>query len=189
MALLAGCEASVPPVITPPPSTPRSVPTLEGTRALGVAVSVGSPTPTPVLVGDYPTLVRDRLIGIETALKQLDQQFAVLRTSPALIVERDWRTETLKRVDDVGAAAALLKALGARSGPDAFLYSEVSKVLSDLDFVVSEYRMAFDFDPDGSHFSRAGRAEKMTFDEVESMLLGLRRGIGAAPTLTPTPTS
>ncbi len=185
--LLAACApaASVPPVITPPPTTPRTVPTLERTRPLPVAVALGTPTSTPVLVGDYSTLVRDRLVGVEASLAQLDQQLNQLRTSPALVMQPDWRTQVLSRIDDIATTTDTLRALGARGGADGILYGEVAKVLSDLDFVVSEYRMAFDFDPDGTHFTRAGRAEKMTSDEVESMLLDLRRGLGAAPTTTP----
>lgn len=185
--LVYGCDAVPPPTITPPPSTPRSIPTLTGTRPVAVAVPLGTPTPTAPIVGDYSTLVRDRLIGIESALKGLDAQFTALKASPIRITQTDWRDDTLARLDDVAAATEALRALGARSGSDGFLYSEVSKVVSDLDFVVSEYRMAFDFDPDGSHFARAGRAEQMTSDEVASMLLGLRRGIGPAPTVTPIP--
>jgi hypothetical protein len=45
--------------------------------------------------------------------------------------------------------------------------------------------MALDFDPDGTHFTRAGRAEKMAADEVESIQSDLRRS--AALTLTPRP--
>jgi hypothetical protein len=187
--LVSGCDVAPPPTITPPPSTPRSIPTLEGTRPLSVAVAVGTPTPTVPIVGDYSTLVRDRLVRVESAFKALDAQFAVLQTAPIRITQADWRNDTLARLDDLAATNDALRALGARSGADGLLYGEVSKVSSDLDFVVSEYRMAFDFDPDGSHLVRAGRAEKMTSDEVESMLLGLRRGIGPAPTLTPTPTS
>ena len=61
--LVSGCEVAPPPTITPPPSTPRSIPTLEGTRPLAVAVPVGTPTPTVPIVGDYSTLVRDRLVA------------------------------------------------------------------------------------------------------------------------------
>jgi hypothetical protein len=139
------------------------------------------------LVGDYSTLVRDRLVGVEAAQRQMDGQLNQLRATPALVVQPDWRTTMLMRVDDLGTATDTLRALGARSGADASLYEDVAKLLSDLDFVVSEYRMAFDFDPDGSHFIRAGRAEQMASTEVESMLLGLRRGIGPAPTITPAP--
>jgi hypothetical protein len=185
VALLAGCEGAPPPVVTPPPSTPRAIPTLAAQPSVAVAVAVSSPTATPAIVGDYPVLVRDRLMHVESTLTALDNQFATLRQSPIRITEAAWRTETLARVDDVAAAEGDLRALGARSGKDAQLYSEVSKLLGDLDFVVSEYRMAFDFDPDGNHFTRAGRAFRMTSDEVQSMLLNLR--LSTAPTLTPAP--
>ena len=147
--LVSGCEVAPPPTITPPPSTPRSIPTLEGTRPLAVAVPVGTPTPTVPIVGDYSTLVRDRLVRVESAFQALDAQFAVLQTAPIRITQADWRNDTLARLDDLAATNDALRALGARSGADGLLYGEVSKVSSDLDFVVSEYRMAFDFDPDG----------------------------------------
>jgi hypothetical protein len=35
--------------------------------------------------------------------------------------------------------------------------------------------MALDYDPDASHFTRAGRAEKTSSDEVQSILADLQR--------------
>src|SRR5581483_3731129 len=114
------------------------------------------------------------LSAIESALAALDAQFALLKQSPFRMTQEDWRNDTLARVDDVGAANEALRALGARSGSDAALYSQVAKLISDLDFVVSEYHMAFDFDADGSHITRASRAEAMASEEVQSMLQTLR---------------
>jgi hypothetical protein len=183
--LLAGCEASPPALVTPIPSTPRAFATLSADRTVSVAVAVGSATPTPQLVGDYPSLVRPRLDRVQQGLGRLEQQLNILRTSPIRMAEVDWRNQTQALLDDLASGNADLRALGARSGPDAALYAEVMKVTGDLDFVVSEYRLAFDFDADGTHFTRAGRAEKMTADEVESILSDLRRS--AALTLTPRP--
>jgi hypothetical protein len=184
---VVGCDAGPPPVITPLPSTPRTIATLSADRtvSVGVAVAVGSVTPTPQLVGDYPTLVRPRLDQVQQVLGRLDQQLNILRTNPIRMAEPDWRRQTQGILGDLAAANADLRALGARSGADAALYAEVLKVNGDLDFVVSEYRMAFDFDPDATHFTRAGRAQKSTADEVESIQSDLRRSM--LLTLTPRP--
>jgi hypothetical protein len=183
--VLVGCEAPPPAFVTPIPSTPRTIATLSADRTVSVAVSVGSATPTPQLVGDYPTLVRPRLNRVQEGLGRLEQQLNILRTSPIRMAEPDWRTQTQGLLEELAAANTDLRALGARSGPDAALYTDVHKLNGDLDFVVSEYRMALDFDPDATHFIRAGRAEKSTADEVESILSDLRRS--AALTLTPRP--
>jgi hypothetical protein len=148
-------------------------------------VAVGSATPTPQLVGDYPGLVRPRLDRVQQGLGRLEQQLNILSTNPIRMAEADWRSQTQSLLEDLASANTDLRILGARSGPDAALYAEVSKLNGDLDFVVSEYRMALDFDADGTHFIRAGRAEKMAADEVESILSDLRRS--AALTLTPRP--
>jgi hypothetical protein len=185
--VLVGCAAPPPAFVTPIPSTPRTIATLSADRtvSVAVAVAVGSATPTPQPVGDYPTLVRPRLDRVQQGLGRLDQQLNILRTDPMRMAEQDWRTQTQGLLEDLASANTELRALGARSGPDAALYAEVHKLNDDLDFVVSEYRMAFDFDPDATHFMRAGRAEKSTADEVESILSDLRRS--AALTLTPRP--
>lgn len=183
--LLTGCDVAPPAVVTPPPSTPRVIPTLAARSSPAIAAPVTTATPTPVIAGDYGALVRDRLMSIDSRLAALDRQFAEVRASPFRMTQDDWRTATLERVEELGVAANALRALGARSGPEAMLYGEVSKLLMDLDFVVSEYRMAFDFDPDGNHFVRAGRAERMASDEVQSILRDLR--VRTAPTFTPAP--
>jgi hypothetical protein len=152
-------------------------------RALAVAVAVGSPTPTAVLVGDYPTLVRQRVERIQQGLNKFEQQLGEAQKAPMRMADDDWRAQTGSLLDELAAASADLRALGARSGAQASLYADVQKLQDSLDFVVSEYRMAFDFDPDASHFLRAGRAEKTTADEVESLLSDLRRpSPGPAPT-------
>jgi hypothetical protein len=183
--VLVGCQAPPPAVITPIPSTPRTFATPTEQRAVSVAVAAASPTATAALVGDYPSLVRPRVERVEQGLGRIDQQLAIVQQSPVRMAAEDWRNQTQGVLEDLAAAASDLRALGARGGSEAALYAEVFKLLTDLDFVVSEYRMALDFDPDGSHFIRAGRAAKTTGDEVESILLGLRRPIG--PALTPTP--
>jgi hypothetical protein len=174
------CQAPQPVAVPTATVAPRATPT--PARALAVAVAVGSPTPMPVLVGDYPTLVGQRLERIQQGLMRFEQQLAVLKTAPLRMADDDWRAQTHSLLDDLAASSADLRGLGARSGADAALYAEVLKLLDNLDFVVSEYRMAFDFDPDATHFIRAGRAEKTTADEVESLLSDLRRPIGPAPT-------
>ena len=145
-------------------------------------MAVGSTTPTPQLVGDYPTLVRPRLDRVQQGLGHLEQQLNILTTSPMRMAEADWRSQMQSLLEDLANANTDLRALGARSGPDAALFAQVMKLNADL---VSEYRMALDFDADGTHFTRAGRAEKMTADEVESILSDLRRSV--ALTLTPRP--
>jgi hypothetical protein len=183
--LIAGCEAPQPAFVTPIPSTPRSIATLSADRTVSVAVAVGSATPTPQLVGDYPTLVRPRLDRVQQGLGRIEQQLNILRTNPIRMAEADWRNQMQSLLEDLANANTDLRNLGARSGPDAALFAEMKKLNDDLDFVVSEYRMALDFDADGTHFTRAGRAEKMAADEVESILSDLRRS--AALTLTPRP--
>src|SRR5712691_12833537 len=183
--LSVGCAAPPPAFVTPIPSTPRSIPTLSADRTVSVAVAAGSATPTPQLVGDYPTLVRPRLDRVQQGLGRLEQQLNILNTNPMRMAEADWRSQMQSLLEDLASANTDLRTLGARSGPDAPLYTEVKKLNGDLDFVVSEYRMALDFDADGTHFIRAGRAEKMAADEVESILSDLRRS--AALTLTPRP--
>jgi hypothetical protein len=178
--LLLACQAPQPVAAPTRTVAPRTTPTVA--RPLAVAVAVGSPTPTAAVVGDYPSLVRQRLEVIQTGLTRFEQQLAVLKTAPLRMADDDWRTQTHSLLDDLAASSADLRGLGARSGPHAGLYARVAKLLDDLDFVVSEYRLALDFDPDSTHFIRAGRAEQTTADEVESLLSDLRRPTGPAPT-------
>jgi hypothetical protein len=187
---LAGCQAAPPAVVTPPPftpATPRPTAPAAETRQLGQAVPVASPTATPILVGDYAALVRPRLDQVQQALGKLEQHLTLLQQAPIRMTQDDWRSQMQSILDDLANANSSLKALGARGGSDAALYAETSKMAADVDFVVDEYRLAFDFDPDGSHFLRATRAEKSMADEVESIRSGLQRHIGVAPTLTPAP--
>jgi hypothetical protein len=177
-----GCEVLPPPVTTPPPvATSLPGATVATARPLGVAVAPGTPTPTPVLVGDYATLVRPRLEGVQQGLKQLDQQLAVLVKAPMRMAEDDWRNQTQAVLDDLAAGSLDLRALGPRAGNQTALHTDVMKLLDDLDFVVSEYRMALDYDPDSTHFVRAGRARATTEDEVESILSDLRRPVLPTP--------
>jgi hypothetical protein len=147
---------------------------------------VSSPTATPALVGDYPTLVRQRVEVVQQSLGKLEQHLGLVQQSPIRMTQNDWRAQMQLILDDIANANEGLKVLGARSGQNAALYAEVSKVVTDVDFVVSEYRMAFDFDPDGTHFLRAGRAEKSAADEVESIRFELQRQNGVAALPTPT---
>jgi hypothetical protein len=185
--VIGGCQPTTPAVITPPPVTPSATaPTLPASaRTLAVAVAVGSPTPTVVVASDYPTLVRPRIERIQKGLTSLEQQLGLLVQSPVRMAQDDWRAQTASMLDELAAASQDLRALGARSGADAARFAEVDKLLTDLDFVVDEYRMAFDFDPDGTHLVRAGRAERTTAAEVASIISELRSPIGVAPTLTP----
>jgi hypothetical protein len=183
----AACQAAQPAVVTPPPFTPAAARTQASatqTGAVAVAVPVGSPTATPPLVGDYRTLVRSRVEVVQQSLGKLEQHLGLVQQSPVRMSENDWRAQMQLILDESASANEGLKVLGARGGADAALYAEVSKVVTDVDFVVGEYRMAFDFDPDGTHLLRAGRAEKSTADEVESIRLELQRqvGFGASPT-------
>ena len=193
--LLSACVGGPPPVVTPIPqpaalgSTLRPTQTTAGERPLPVAVAVGTPTATPLLSGDYATLVRPRLEHVQQTLAQLDQHIAILRTAPVRLAESDWRAEAQARVEAIGGANTDLRALGARTGADAALSAEVLKLVGELDFVVDEYHQAFDFDPDGTHFTRAGRAERSTADDVDSLLTQLRRRSGTAPTRSGHPRS
>jgi hypothetical protein len=177
--VLAACEALPPPVTTPPPAPPAA--TVSPTRPLGVAVALGTPTATPVLVGDYATLVRPRLERVQQGLGQLEQQLTVLVKTPMRMAEDDWRNQTQNVLDDLAADSLDVRSLGPRVGTQTALHTEVMKLLDDLDFVVSEYRMALDYDPDATHFARAGHARVTTRDEVESILSDLRRPVLPTP--------
>lgn len=151
------------------------------TRPLGLAVAAGTPTATPVLVGDYATLVRPRLELVQQNLTRLDQQLAVLLKSPMRMADDDWRSQTQSMLDDLADDSGDLRALGPHVGTQTALNSQVMKLLDNLDFVVSEYRMALDYDPDGTHFIRAGHARLTTEDDVASLLSDLRRPVLPAP--------
>jgi hypothetical protein len=156
------------------------------TEPLGVAVAVGSPTPTPVLSGDYATLVRPRLEAVQGMLDRLEQQLSLAQKAPMRMAEDDWRNQTRTVLEDLLAGSAELRSLGTHvSTSQVALSAEVLKVADDVDFVANEYRMAFDYDPDASHFLRAGRAEKSTAAELDSLLTDLRHGTGAARIPTP----
>lgn len=181
------CACAAPTPLEPPTVAATSRPSATATpeRTVAIAVAVGSPTPTPALVGDYATLVRPRLEHLQQSFTQLEQQLAVLQKAPLRMAQEDWRNQLLGILDDLALGEADLRALGSRVTAPAPLGSEIAKLIDDLDFVVSEWRMALDYDPDATHFIRAGRAEKATADEVESILSGLRRPIGPAPSPTP----
>jgi len=179
---LVGCSPPLPPTAL---ATPRPNVTATPERAVAIAVAVGSPTATPALVGDYATLVRPRLEHVQQSFTQFEQQLAVLQKAPLRMAEEDWRNQLLAILDDLALGEADLRMLSSRVTAPPGLNAEIVKLVGDLDFVVSEWRMALDYDPDATHFIRAGRAEKMTADEVESILSELRRPIG--PAVTPTP--
>jgi hypothetical protein len=183
--ILGGCSSPASPEPTPVAAIPRPNLTSTPERPLALAVAVGSPTATPALVGDYPTLVRPRLEHIQQGFTQLEQQLAVLQKDPIRMAQDDWRNQLLGILDGLAISEADLRTLGSRVIAPPALNSEMVKFIDDLDFVVSEWRMALDYDPDASHFIRASRAEKMTANEVESILSELRRPIGPAPTPTP----
>jgi hypothetical protein len=79
----------------------------------------------------------------------------------------------LGTLDDVALSEADVRSLSTRVSPPAALGTAMLKLESDLDFVVGEWRMALDYDPDATHFLRAGRAEKTTADELASFLAEL----------------
>jgi len=156
------------------------------TRPIGVAVAAPPPTPTAALVGDYASLALARLEVVQRNVQRLEQQLAVLQNAPLRMAEDAWRTQTLSILDDLLAASADVRSLGARAGSRADLNAEVLKLADDVDFVADEYRMALDYDPDSSHFIRAGRAEKAAAAELDSVLADVQRGLGAVPpTATP----
>src|SRR5579859_4012918 len=163
-ALVATGCAAPPPVSTPPPAVtaaPQATAAPTAVRPLGLAVAAGTPTTTPVLVGDYATLVRPRLELVQQGLTRLDQQLAVLLKAPMRMAEDDWRAQTQTVLEDLATGSGDLRALGPRVGNQTALYGQLMKLLDNLDFVVSEYRMALDYDPDGTHFIRAGHARLM----------------------------
>ena len=151
---------TVAPDLTPVPTLPISV-----------AVRVGSPTPTPQIVGDYATEMRPKLQGIQHVFGQLEQQLASAEKTPLLMAEDDWRNQTDTILETMLADSADARTLDTRLGaPDA----SITKLLDDVDFVGNEFHMAFSYDPDATHFMRAGRAERTTRDELDSILTTLR---------------
>jgi len=183
--ILCACSSATPAVAPTVVATSRPNLTATPERAVAIAVAVGSPTATPALVGDYSTLVRPRLEHVQQSFTQLEQQLAVLQKAPMRMAQEDWRNQMLGILDDLALSEADLRTLGSRVTAPPALNVEIVKLVGDLDFVVSEWRMALDYDPDATHFIRAGRAEKMTADEVDSILSELRRPIGPAPTPKP----
>jgi hypothetical protein len=181
LGALVGCTA--PPAVSTPATvaTPQATAAQTPARPLGLAVAVGTPTATPALVGDYATLVRPRLELVQQVLTQLDQQLAVLLKTPMRMADDDWRSQTQTILDDLAAGSGDLRSLGPRVGTQTTLNSKVMKLLDSLDFVASEYRMALDYDPDGTHFIRAGHARLTTEDDVASLLSDLRRPVLPAP--------
>jgi hypothetical protein len=170
MITVEACDASPPPIVTPPPT---SVSTPLPTRPLGVAVPVGSATPTPQLVGDYASVMRPRLLTIQQDFSHLEQQLAIAQKTPLLMVQDDWRNQTGGVLQDLLAASADLRSVATRLGSRTN-HADVLKLADDVDFVANEFRMAFDYDPDANHFIRAGRAEKTTRAELDSILTSLR---------------
>jgi hypothetical protein len=169
------CEAPAPdPSVTAAVFT-APAPTAAPTRPLAVAQPVGSPTPTPALVGDFATLARPRVQTLRDGFSRLDQQLAVAQKAPMRMADDDWRNQTADILANLLSANSDLRALGTRVSGQVALEREVVKVVDDVDFVANEYRMAFDYDPDSSHFLRATRAEKTTVSEVDSLLDDLRR--------------
>jgi hypothetical protein len=184
LSALVAAACQPPPAVSTPPTVTTAQPTPVATQArpLGLAVAAGSPTPTPVLVGDYATLVRPRLESVQQGLMQLDQQLAVLLKAPMRMADDDWRAQTLNVLDDLATRSGDLRTLGRRADANQTgLNSQVTKLLDTLDFVVSEYRMALDYDPDGTHFARAGHARPSTEDDLASVLQDLRRPVLPAP--------
>jgi hypothetical protein len=172
--VLGACSAPAPPVSTvaaPPVAAPGP------TRTIAVAVAARSPTPTLALVGDYATLLQPRLEALRQGFRGLEQQLSVLQTAPTRMAEDDWRTQFQNTLDDLSATSADLRSLGTRvASSQVGLNAEVLKLADDADFVASEYRMALDYDPDSTHFIRAGRAEKTTAQELDSILSTVRQG-------------
>jgi hypothetical protein len=167
---LGGC--SYPAAPTPTITLTRITPTPDA-RPLSVAVPVASPSATPELVGDYATLVRPRLEHVQQDLAQIEQRLAELQKTPVLMAQDDWRNQMFATLDDLALSEADIRSLSTRVSPSAALGTQMTRFIADLDFVVGEWRMALGYDPDATHFLRAGRAEKTTADELASILAEL----------------
>lgn len=161
---LGGCTSPI--AQAPTPAATVAATATPDARPLAIAVPVASPSATPALVGDYASLVRPRLEHVQQDLKQIEQHLAELQKAPLLMAQDDWRNQMFGTLDDLSVSEADLRSLGSRVP----LKEEAVKLVGDLDFVVGEWRMALDYDPDATHFIRAGRAEKMTADEVAAIL-------------------
>src|SRR5438132_4717531 len=110
--VLIACQQPLQAAHTEAAERPAALPTATAGRALAVAVPVGSPTPTPALVGDYPTLVQQRVERVQQGLGRLEQQLAVLQTAPMRMADDDWRTQLQAILDDLAASSADLRSLG-----------------------------------------------------------------------------
>jgi len=170
MISVGACQAE--PLATPTETAARpATVTPLPTRPLGIAIPVGSPTPTPELSGDYASNMRPRLQAIQLQFSKLEQQLALAQKTPLLMAQDGWRNATGTILQDMLAASADARSVAARIGPP---HDDVTKLLDDVDFVANEFRMAFDYDPDATHFIRAARAEKSTRAELDSILTSLR---------------
>ena len=114
--------------------------------------------------------MRPRLQAIELQFSKLEQQLALAQKTPLLMAQSDWRTATGTILQDMLGASADARNVAIRVGPP---HDDVMKLLDDVDFVANEFRMAFDYDPDATHFIRATRAEKTTRAELDSILNSL----------------
>jgi hypothetical protein len=115
--------------------------------------------------------MRPRLQAIQLQFSKLDQQLSVAQKTPLVMAQDDWRSQTRTILQDMLGASADARGVGIRVGPQ---HADVLKLLDDVDFVANEFRMAFDYDPDATHFIRAGRAEKTTRAELDSIITSLR---------------
>jgi hypothetical protein len=104
----------------------------------------------------------------------LDQQLAVARQAPMRMADDDWRDLTGAVLDAILADSSAIRAVTTRAAPRAPDGPASIKLADDADFTANEFRMALDYDPDGTHFIRAGRAERMAVQELDGLSNQLR---------------
>jgi len=169
---LVACQAPVadaPTVERRPTAVASVIVTPTPSPQLAVAVPVGSPTATPALVGDFSTLMRPRLAALRGDFMRIEQQLAVAQQAPLRMADDDWRNQMASILEAILTDSAAVRTLTTRLTPPAPIGPAATKLADDADFVANEFRMALDYDPDGTHFIRAARAERTTLQELDDL--------------------
>lgn len=169
LASATSCGAPPPAAVTLAPAQ-SVVASAVPTRALAVAVPVGSPTPTAGVTSDYVSLMRPQLSSIKADFDRLERLLATAQNSPMVMAQDNWRNQMQSALEDLLVSSSALRSETARSTAPNALRQDILKLCDDVDFVANEFRMALDYDPDATHMLRAARAEKSTSAEIDSVL-------------------
>ena len=153
LASAISCGAPPPAAVTPAP-TQSVVASAVPTRALAVAVPVGSPTPTAGVTSDYVSLMRPPLSSIKADFNNLERLLAGAQNTPMVMAQDDWRNQMQSALEDLLVSSSALRTETARSTAPNALRQDMLKLCDDVDFVANEFRMALDYDPDATHMLR-----------------------------------